>query len=85
MKLIPNKAIIEGKKMVFLDDSIVRGTRLKDNMIDFREAGAAEVYMRIACPRFFFHAIFLTSRSQDLRLNLQGAMEQRRLKDGNIE
>ncbi|MCK7460649.1 MAG: hypothetical protein MZU84_00440 [Sphingobacterium sp.] len=40
MKLIPNKAVIEGKKMVFLDDSIVRGTQLKDNTIDLRKIGS---------------------------------------------
>jgi amidophosphoribosyltransferase len=59
MKLIPNKAVIEGKKMVFLDDSIVRGTQLKDNTIDLRKAGAAEVHMRIACPPLLFPCDFL--------------------------
>ncbi len=59
MKLIPNKAVIEGKKMVFLDDSIVRGTQLKDNTIDLRKAGAAEVHMRIACPPLLFPCEFL--------------------------
>ncbi len=42
MKLIPNKEVIQGKKMVFLDDSIVRGTQLKDNTKDLRMAGAKE-------------------------------------------
>jgi amidophosphoribosyltransferase len=59
MKLIPNKAIIKGKKMVFLDDSIVRGTQLKDNMADLRKAGAGEVHMRIACPPLLFPCDFL--------------------------
>ena len=59
MKLIPNKAVIEGKKMVFLDDSIVRGTQLKDNTIDLRKSGAAEVHMRIACPPLLFACDFL--------------------------
>jgi amidophosphoribosyltransferase len=59
MKLIPNKAVIEGKKMVFLDDSIVRGTQLKDNTIDLRRSGAAEVHMRIACPPLLFACDFL--------------------------
>ena len=58
MKLIPNKAVIEGKKMVFLDDSIVRGTQLKDNTKDLRESGAAEVHMRIACPPLLYPCEF---------------------------
>lgn len=59
MKLIPNKALIKGKSMVFLDDSIVRGTQLKDNTIDLRQAGAKEIHMRIACPPLTFPCDFL--------------------------
>jgi amidophosphoribosyltransferase len=59
MKLIPNKAMIEGKSMVFLDDSIVRGTQLKDNTADLRQAGAKEVHMRIACPPLTFACNYL--------------------------
>ncbi len=59
MKLIPNKALIKGSKMVFCDDSIVRGTQLKDNTIDLRNAGADEVHMRIACPPLTFPCNYL--------------------------
>ena len=59
MKLIPNKALIEGKRMVFCDDSIVRGTQLKDNTVDLRLAGASEVHMRIACPPLTFPCNYL--------------------------
>ncbi len=59
MKLIPNKALIKDSKMVFLDDSIVRGTQLKDNTADLRMAGAGEVHMRIACPPLIFPCDFL--------------------------
>jgi amidophosphoribosyltransferase len=59
MKLIPNKALIEGKRMVFCDDSIVRGTQLKDNTKDLRRAGAKEVHMRIACPPLTFPCNYL--------------------------
>jgi len=59
MKLIPNKAVIEGKKMIFLDDSIVRGTQLKDNTNDMRKNGAAEIHMRIACPPLLYSCEFL--------------------------
>jgi amidophosphoribosyltransferase len=59
MKLIPNKAIIEGKRIVCLDDSIVRGTQLRDNTAELRKAGAASIHMRIACPPLLFPCNFL--------------------------
>jgi len=72
MKLIPNKAVIKGKKMVFLDDSIVRGTQLKDNTIDLRKSGAAEVHMRIACPPLLFPCDFLNFSQSRSTLELAG-------------
>ena len=59
MKLIPNKGIINNSRMVFLDDSIVRGTQLKDNTVDLRDAGAKEIHMRIACPPLTYPCNFL--------------------------
>jgi amidophosphoribosyltransferase len=78
MKLIPNKSVIEGKKMVFLDDSIVRGTQLKDNTIDLRKSGASEVHMRIACPPLLFACDFLNFSESRSILELAGrkAMKQ---------
>jgi amidophosphoribosyltransferase len=65
MKLIPNKAIIKDKSGVFLDDSIVRGTQLKDNVNDLHNAGIKEVNMRIACPPLTYPCEFLNfSRSR---------------------
>jgi amidophosphoribosyltransferase len=65
MKLIPNNALTKGKKGVFLDDSIVRGTQLKDNVKDLHAAGIDEVHMRIACPPLTYPCEFLNfSRSR---------------------
>jgi len=65
MKLIPNKAIIKDRCGIFLDDSIVRGTQLKDNVRDLHEAGIQEVHMRIACPPLTHPCEFLNfSRSR---------------------
>jgi amidophosphoribosyltransferase len=65
MKLLPNKALIEGGKGIFLDDSIVRGTQLKDNVQDLHKAGIEEVHVRIACPPLTFPCEFLNfSRSR---------------------
>ena len=65
MKLIPNKSIIKDKIGIFLDDSIVRGTQLKDNVRDLHDAGIKEVNMRIACPPLTYPCEFLNfSRSR---------------------
>ncbi len=66
MKLLPNKELTEGKKIVFLDDSIVRGTQLKDNVAKLYESGTKEVHVRIACPPLVYPCSYLnfsTSRS----------------------
>lgn len=59
MKLIPIKEIIEGNRIVICDDSIVRGTQLKNFTIKkLWKAGAAEVHARPACPPLMFPCIF---------------------------
>ena len=66
MKLIPNKDLTINKRIAFLDDSIVRGTQLKDNVVKLIDAGVKEVHMRIACPPLIYPCKFLnfsTSRS----------------------
>ena len=63
MKLIPNKELTTGKNIVFLDDSIVRGTQLKDNIVKLVESGIKEIHMRIACPPLIFPCIFLNFSS----------------------
>ncbi|HPR33331.1 MAG TPA: amidophosphoribosyltransferase [Prolixibacteraceae bacterium] len=66
MKLIPNSALTSGKSGVFLDDSIVRGTQLKDNVKDLHDAGIREIHMRIACPPLIYPCEFLNfSRSRN--------------------
>lgn len=65
MKLIPNEDLVKGKRGIFLDDSIVRGTQLKDNTADLYHAGIEEVHMRIACPPLTYPCEFLNfSRSR---------------------
>lgn len=70
MKLIPNRELLEGKRVVFCDDSIVRGTQLKDNVRLFYEYGAKEVHIRIACPPLIYGCPFIgfTSSKSDLEL-----------------
>ncbi len=78
MKLIPNDSIIKNNRGVFLDDSIVRGTQLKDNVKDLHDAGIKEVHMRIACPPLTYPCEFLNfSRSRsNLDLATYKAVEQ---------
>lgn len=50
LKLNPIKDLIKGKRIVLVDDSIVRGTTSKKIVSMVREAGATEVHMRVSCP-----------------------------------
>ena len=70
MKLIPNKAMLKGKRVLFCDDSIVRGTQLRDNVKVLFEAGLKECHMRIACPPLVYGCPFInfTSSKSDMEL-----------------
>ena len=70
MKLIPNPAILKDQKIVFCDDSIVRGTQLRDNVRTFFENGAKEVHVRISCPPLVYGCPFIgfTSSKSDMEL-----------------
>ncbi|HON95663.1 MAG TPA: amidophosphoribosyltransferase [Deltaproteobacteria bacterium] len=72
MKLIPNRAIINGRRIVFCDDSIVRGTQLQDNIQILYEYGAREVHMRVACPTLIYPCEFLNFSSSRSQLDLAG-------------
>lgn len=65
MKLIPIRELIEGKRILFCEDSIVRGTQLKDTIQRLYDFGALEVHMRPACPPLTHGCKFLNfSRSK---------------------
>ena len=70
MKLIPNSAILKDQRIVFCDDSIVRGTQLRDNVRTFFDNGAKEVHVRISCPPLVYGCPFIgfTSSKSDLEL-----------------
>ena len=78
MKLIPNRAMMTGKRLLFCDDSIVRGTQLKDNVKMLFDYGAKEVHMRIACPPLIYGCPFLGFSSSKTDLEL---MTRRIIKD----
>jgi amidophosphoribosyltransferase len=65
MKLVPIRDLIEGNRLLFCEDSIVRGTQLKDIIARVFEYGAAEIHMRPACPPLVYSCKFLNfSRSK---------------------
>lgn len=70
MKLIANKAMLKDKKVLFCDDSIVRGTQLRDNVSILFDYGAKEIHMRIACPPLVYGCPFIgfTSSKSDMEL-----------------
>ncbi len=72
MKLIPVKEIIQGKRIIFCDDSVVRGTQLQDNTEILYEYGAREVHMRIACPCLIHPCEFLNFSTSRSTLDLAG-------------
>ena len=59
MKQIPVTELIRGKSLLFVDDSIVRGTQLKETVEFLRENGAKAVHMRSACPPIMYGCKYL--------------------------
>lgn len=70
MKLIPNRAMLQDKRIIFCDDSIVRGTQLRDNVKILFDYGAKEVHMRIGCPPLIYGCPFIgfTASKSDMEL-----------------
>jgi amidophosphoribosyltransferase len=82
MKLIPIKDLIEGKKILFCEDSIVRGTQLQDNIQILFDYGASEVHMRPACPTLIYSCDFLNFSTSRSTLDLAGRKAISELKSG---
>jgi len=72
MKLIPIRALIEGRRILFCEDSIVRGTQLQDSIQILFDYGAAEVHMRPACPTLIYPCEFLNFSTSRSTLDLAG-------------
>ena len=70
MKLLPNTQILKGQRIVFCDDSIVRGTQLRDNVKKLYEYGAKEVHIRISCPPLTFGCQYLNFSASKTELEL---------------
>jgi amidophosphoribosyltransferase len=72
MKLIPIESLIRGKRIVFCDDSIVRGTQLKETVQILYDFGVEEVHIRPACPTLIYPCTFLNFSRSRSTLDLAG-------------
>ena len=72
MKLIPIRSLIEGKRILFCEYSIVRGTQLQDNIQILFDYGASEIHMRPACPTLIYPCDFLNFSTSRSTLDLAG-------------
>lgn len=70
MKLIPNRALLYDKRVIFCDDSIVRGTQLRDNVKDLFDCGAKEVHIRISCPPLIYPCKFINFTASKSEMEL---------------
>ncbi|MHC4946496.1 MAG: hypothetical protein ACYTG7_26085 [Planctomycetota bacterium] len=74
MKLIPVGELIQGKRMLFCEDSIVRGTQLRETIQRLYEYGADEVHMRPSCPPLIHGCKFLNFSTSKSELDLAGRL-----------
>ena len=90
MKQIPVPELIEGKKLLLVDDSIVRGTQLRETVEFLYKSGAKEVHMRSACPPIMYGCKYLnfSSSKSEMELltrktvqELEGAIGQQHLQE----
>ncbi len=70
MKQIPVPELIQNKKLLFVDDSIVRGTQLRETVDFLYSAGAKEVHMRSACPPIMYNCKFLNFSRNNSEMDL---------------
>ena len=84
MKIIPIRELIQGQRLLFCEDSIVRGTQLRETVRRLFDYGAREVHMRPACPPLIFGCKFLNFSRSKSELDLAGrrAIKEIRGQDG---
>jgi amidophosphoribosyltransferase len=70
MKLLPNTKVMTGQRVVFCDDSIVRGTQLRDNVKKLYGYGAKEVHIRISCPPLLYGCHYLNFSASKTEMEL---------------
>ena len=85
MKLIPIRDLIAGKRILFCEDSIVRGTQLRDIITRVFGHGAREVHMRPACPPLLHGCPFLNFSRSKSEMDLAARRAIRELEGGEAQ
>lgn len=83
MKLIPIPELTKGQRLLFCEDSIVRGTQLRDTIQRMYEYGAKEVHMRPACPPLLYGCKYLNFSTSRSELDLAGRRAFSELENGD--
>lgn len=84
MKLLPVEHLIKGKKLLLIDDSIVRGTQLRETTEFLYESGACEVHIRPACPPLVFGCKYLNFSRTKSEMELITRVVIRELEGGDV-
>lgn len=84
MKLIPVQDLIQDKKLLLIDDSIVRGTQLRETTEFLYECGAKEVHIRPACPPLLYGCKYLNFSRSNSEMELITRVVIDELEDGNV-
>lgn len=85
MKLIPVKDLIKDKKLLFCDDSVVRGTQMRNMVNRLYKTGAKEVHVRAACPPLLFSCKYLNFSRSKSELDLAARRAIRKLEGDNTK
>jgi len=85
MKLIPVRELIRGKRLLFCEDSIVRGTQLRDTVQRLYDYGAQEVHMRPACPPLVYGCKFLNFSRSRSEMDLAARRAIRELEGADVD
>ena len=85
MKQIPVPELIEGKKLLFVDDSIVRGTQLRETVEFLYRSGAKEVHIRSACPPVMYGCKYLNFSRSNSDMELLARRTMHLLEGENLE
>ena len=84
MKMLAVNALIEGKSILLIDDSIVRGTQLRETTEYLYESGAKEVHIRPACPPLLYGCKYLNFSRSNSEMDLIARRVIERLENGNV-
>ena len=84
MKLLPVHELIRDKRLLLIDDSIVRGTQLRETTEFLYQSGAAEVHIRPACPPLLFGCKYLNFSRSNSEMELIARVVIRELEGGEV-